>query len=103
MLPDGRYAVARQSGDYRLIWLKTIAGDLGKKDAGLFGKRILYYKTADGWQAFGFLDDDGSLRIHRKFLLAWTPEQLESIRSVFMALIENPQQARELYKVMEKK
>jgi hypothetical protein len=97
MLPDGHYAVPSRSGNYRLLWLKTVTGDLGEKDKGMFGKRILYYKKGRGWCAFAFLNDDSSLKIHSKFLLTWSPEQLVTIRSAVMAIQQDPESAKKLY------
>ena len=98
MLPDGFYATSCGPGIYRLIWLKTVVGDLGEVDKGMFGKRLVYYKKERAkWQAFGFLLDNGTLQIHRKFQLTWTPEQLAAIRSAVMAIQEKPEAAKKLY------
>src|SRR6266550_309235 len=98
MLPDGRYATPCGPGIYRLIWLKTVVGDLGEIDRGMFGKRIVYYKLRKSrWQAFAFLNDAGELQIHRKIQLTWTPEQVAAIRSAVMAIQEKPEAARDLY------
>jgi hypothetical protein len=104
VLPDGRYAIQHDApGNYRLIWLKTITGDLGEKDRGLFGKRMLYYKIGNGWRAFAFLNDDNSLQIHWKFASIWTVKQKESIRSAVLAISQDPERARNLYATLEKK
>ncbi len=98
MLPDGYYAVPCGPDIYRLLWLKTVVGDLGEVDKGMFGKRLVYYKLEkQRWRAFAFLNDVGDLQIHLKFQLTWTPEQLAAIRSAVMAIQEKPEAARDLY------
>ena len=102
MLPDGKYAMRTESGDYRLLWLKTIVGDLGRKDRGWFGKRLLYYKIEKGWQDFALLNDDGSLKIHLKFLQTCTQAQLGALHATVASIIENPELARGLYKTLNR-
>ena len=102
MLPDGYYAVPCGPDIYRLLWLKTVVGDLGEVDKGMFGKRLVYYKLRKGkWCAFAFLTDAGDLQIHRKFQLTWTPEQVAAIRSAVMAIQEKPEAAKKLYSEVE--
>jgi hypothetical protein len=98
MLPDGQYAVQTKSGDCRLFMLKTVNGKRGEADDGLFGRRILSYKKPNGWQAFAFLNDNGSLQIYLRFLNESTPEQLDALRRAVDAIRADPQQAMELYR-----
>lgn len=101
-LPDGKYAVPTASGDYRLIWLKTVTGEKGEKDAGLFGRRFLFYKKVKGWQAFAFLNDNGVLQIHIKMLKLLTQQQQDALRQAIAEIRENPERAAALYRDIEK-
>lgn len=101
MLPDGHYAV-RTGNDVRLLWLKTLKGEQERKSKTLFGKRVLFYRRGSNWQAFAFVNDDETLRIHTKFLLQWTPEQLVAAREAFLALKQDPPAAMTLYKEVQK-
>lgn len=103
MLPDGYYAVRSGQSDMRLLWLKTLKGDQERKSATLFGKRVLFYRKANGWQAFAFVGDDENLHIHKKFLFSWKPEQLQAVREAFLALKQDPRSAMALYKQIQKK
>jgi hypothetical protein len=102
MVPDGHYAV-RYSTQCRLLKLKTITGQLGKKDDALLGKRVLFYKSENRWQRFAFLNDDNSVQFYHKYAVTCTPEQLESMRSMVAAIVKRPQHAQDLYIEIEQK
>lgn len=99
VLPDGKYAVERDSGTVRVFWFQTVAASKSARSAW---KRWIYYRRGTHWIPFAFLNDDGSVELFGKYRETWTQQQVLAISEDVAEILRDKEKAFRLYPIANK-